>query len=62
MSFAWWEGFLLRREFAACVVYVEIATGENGMVFRQLFQLVRMGSGIDAKTIVEIAIGENGMV
>ena len=57
MSFAWWEGFLLRREFAACVVYVEIATGENGMVFRQL---VRMESGIDAKTIVEI--GENGMV
>ena len=52
MSFAWWEGFLLRREFAACVVYVEIATGEiglllkttiatgeNGMLFRQLLLL-----------------------
>ena len=57
MSFAWWEGFLLRREFAACVVYVEIATGENGlllkttiatgesgMLFRQLLQLGRMES------------------
>ena len=27
---AWWEGFLLRREFVSCVVYVEIATGTIG--------------------------------
>ena len=36
MSIAWWEGFLLRREFAACVVYVEIATGENGIAMFEI--------------------------
>ena len=38
MRIAWWEGFLLRPEFAACVVYVEIATGEN--IFTQILPLV----------------------
>ena len=37
VTIAWWEGVLLRREFAACVVYVEIATGENEAWFSERF-------------------------
>ena len=37
VTIAWWEGVLLRREFAACVVYVEIATGENEALFSERF-------------------------
>ena len=37
VTIAWWEGVLLRREFAACVVYVEISTGEDEALFSERF-------------------------